>query len=62
MKKKLVVFILLFSFLFFNSCSKEEQLEISKNYNLAKVQTWTVSLTDSYISYAEWIKEIPVST
>jgi thioredoxin-related protein len=53
MKKKLLVTILLISFFIFTACSKEESIEVYKNYNLKKVEISPISLTNSYISYAE---------
>ncbi len=62
MKKSLVLFFIL-SLLFFSSCSqKKENIELNKYYEIEKVSTWSISLNDSYISYAQWQKEIPVAT
>ena len=65
MRKQIVIFLLASS-LFLTSCFTEKQDEkiskINKYYDIEKVATGSISLNESYISYAKWIKEVPLST
>ncbi len=61
--KKVLILVLIISFFSLNSCSKkEENTKLNKYYDIEKVQTWKINLNNSYISYANWQKEIPLAT
>ncbi len=62
--KKIIFFLVTIS-LFLTSCSNNSEKNISqinKYYKVEEVKKQDISLDESYISYAKWIKEIPVST
>ncbi len=76
MVKQKIIFLLITS-LFLTSCfsdtektknndkkttKKEIETNVNKYYDIEKVLKWSISLNESYISYAKWIKEIPVSS
>lgn len=58
--KKIISFLLFFTFVFtITSCKKEEQ-KVEKYYKTTKVSSWSINLEDSYVWYIESEKKTQI--
>lgn len=59
---KKIIIPTLMVLLLLTSCDSKEEKKVLKHYNTATVQVWWIELWESYIWYAEGIKQLPLST
>lgn len=58
--KKIITFLLIFTFVFnLASCNKEEQ-KVEKYYKTTKVSSWSINLEDNYVWYVESEKKTQI--